>query len=51
VDTNVNPDQVDYPVPANEDAVSSIRLMLSYIVKTILEAKNNIVETKEKEEK
>jgi small subunit ribosomal protein S2 len=49
VDTNVNPDQVDYPVPANEDAVSSIRLMLSYIVKTILEAKNNIVaEPKEK---
>ncbi len=31
VDTNVNPDKIDFPIPANDDAVSSIRLMLGYI--------------------
>ncbi|MGB9883551.1 MAG: 30S ribosomal protein S2 [Microgenomates group bacterium] len=34
VDTNVNPDQVDYPIPANDDSVSSIE----YIVKEIVSA-------------
>lgn len=38
-DTNVNPVDVDFPIPANEDAVSSLKLMLSYAVKTVLEAK------------
>jgi len=36
VDTNVNPSLVDYPIPANEDAVSSLRLMLGYIVKAVI---------------
>ncbi len=30
VDTNVNPENVDYPIPANDDAVSSIKLILEY---------------------
>lgn len=37
-DTNVNPMTVDYPIPANDDAISSLRLILSYIYKTIKEA-------------
>lgn len=36
-DTNVDPTKVDYPIPANDDAISSIRLMLSYICKGIIE--------------
>jgi small subunit ribosomal protein S2 len=36
-DTNVDPTIVDYPVPANDDAISSVRLMLSYFCKAILE--------------
>ena len=28
VDTNVNPDIVDYPIPANDDAISAV----SYII-------------------
>jgi len=51
VDTNVNPELVDYPIPANEDAVSSIRLMLAHMVKAILEGKNKISMEKEIEEK
>jgi small subunit ribosomal protein S2 len=37
VDTNNNPVEVDYPIPANDDAVSSVRLILAYICKVIIE--------------
>ncbi len=36
VDTNVNPERVDYPIPANDDATSSVKLMLEYIGATIV---------------
>jgi small subunit ribosomal protein S2 len=39
VDTNVDPTKVDFPIPANEDAVSSLKLMISYIVKAVLDGK------------
>jgi small subunit ribosomal protein S2 len=38
-DTNVNPANIDYPIPANEDAVSSLRLMIGYVAKAILTGK------------
>lgn len=37
VDTNCNPAVVDYPIPANDDAISSVRLILAYICKALLE--------------
>ncbi|MFA5994313.1 MAG: 30S ribosomal protein S2 [Parcubacteria group bacterium] len=39
VDTNVNPGNIDYPIPANEDAISSLRLMIGYVVKAVLAGK------------
>ncbi len=39
VDTNTNPSDIDYPIPANEDAISSLKLMLGYVGKAILEGK------------
>jgi small subunit ribosomal protein S2 len=36
-DTNNDPTQVEYPIPANDDAISSIRLILSYICKILKE--------------
>lgn len=39
VDTNVNPSSIDYPIPANEDAVSSLRLMIAYVAKAVLAGK------------
>jgi small subunit ribosomal protein S2 len=36
VDTNVNPALANYPIPANDDAISSVRLMLGYICKALL---------------
>lgn len=43
VDTNVNPEEIDFPIPANEDAVSSLKLMLAYLVKAVMDAKKRVV--------
>ncbi len=32
VDTNADPDIIDYPIPANDDAVGSIKLIVGYII-------------------
>lgn len=40
VDTNTDPSRVDYPIPANDDALSSLRLLFAYLGKSILVAKN-----------
>jgi len=39
VDTNCDPDLVDYPIPANDDASSSIDLITGIIANAILEGK------------
>jgi small subunit ribosomal protein S2 len=39
VDTNVNPDIVDYPIPANDDAISSVRYIIDRVREVILNAK------------
>lgn len=41
-DTNTDPSLVDYPIPANDDAISSLRIILACICKSILEAKPDI---------
>ena len=40
VDTNVNPDIVDYPIPANDDAISSVRYIIDKVKETIINSKN-----------
>lgn len=50
VDTNVNPEKIDYPIPANEDAVSSLKLLTAYIVKAVLDGKAGMKIITEKEE-
>lgn len=37
-DTNTNPSKVDFPIPANDDAISSLKLIVSYICKGVKEA-------------
>lgn len=39
VDTNSNPQQIDYPIPANDDAIRAIRLVCSKIADSVLEGK------------
>lgn len=41
VDTNCDPDLIDYPIPSNDDAVKSIELITMVIADAIIEAKNN----------
>lgn len=36
-DTNTNPSDIDYPIPANDDAISSLKLILTYAYKAIVE--------------
>lgn len=40
VDTNCDPDEVDYPIPGNDDAIRSIKLITSKIVDAILEGRS-----------
>ncbi len=52
VDTNCNPNEIDYPVPSNDDAIRAIRLICSKIADAVLEGKSQVVvpvieETKE----
>ncbi len=39
VDTNADPDLVDIPIPANDDAIRAIRLLTSRIADAVLEGK------------
>ena len=41
-DTNVNPDEVNYPIPANDDATKTIQLILDSIEDALVAAKKNI---------
>lgn len=41
VDTNINPDMADYPIPANDDAISSVKYILEKVKESIIEAKQS----------
>ena len=42
VDTNADPNVVDYPIPANDDAVGSLQLIIGYIMDAWAEGRNQI---------
>ena len=48
LDTNSNPDGIDYPIPGNDDARRSIDLYCSLIKETINNAKNEAPKVDEK---
>ncbi len=39
VDTNVNPDLVQYPIPANDDAIRSVEMISDLIAQTIIQSR------------
>ncbi|RLD31265.1 MAG: 30S ribosomal protein S2 [Bacteroidetes bacterium] len=49
VDTNSDPREVDFPIPANDDAAKSITLIVDYIVAAVQEGLNERKMEKEKE--
>lgn len=48
-DTNVNPEIVDYPIPGNDDALTSIKYLTEQIVEAYVEGRKK-AETKDKTE-
>ncbi len=38
VDTNCNPDPIDYPIPGNDDAVRAVKLIINCFADTIIKA-------------
>ena len=48
VDTNSNPDVVDFPIPGNDDASSSIEKIISIMTEAIAEGLNERKAEKEK---
>jgi small subunit ribosomal protein S2 len=40
-DTNVDPSLIDYPIPANDDAITSVRYILEKVKQVILSSKPN----------
>ena len=47
VDTNTNPDLIDYPIPANDDASKSIGIILKHMIEAIQEGMNERMLDKE----
>ena len=54
VDSNTDPSNIDFPIPANDDSIRTIQLIMTIIADTVLEAKadkksnNNIDDNKTK---
>ena len=40
VDTNCNPDEIDYPIPANDDAIRAVKLLTSKMADAAIEGTN-----------
>lgn len=49
VDTNADPTVIDYPIPANDDAVGSIKLITSYIMDGWIEGRKLAKDTKDED--
>ena len=42
VDTNCDPDEIDYVIPGNDDAIRAVKLLTSIIASAVVEAKEGI---------
>lgn len=51
VDTNNDPDEMDYIIPANDDAIRAIKLILSIMANACIEAQGGLVDTAVEDEK
>jgi len=47
IDTNCDPDKIDYPIPGNDDALKSIRLITSLIASAVIDARKSYQEVLE----
>lgn len=49
VDTNANPDGIDYVIPANDDAIKGVKLLLEYFTQAVAEGAGASKEVKKEE--
>jgi small subunit ribosomal protein S2 len=49
VDTNCDPDPIDYVIPANDDAVKTVELIINYLANAIVEGEAKAKEVKAQE--
>ena len=50
VDTNCDPDDVDYVIPANDDAIRSLKLIIAKMADALIEGAGGVVENDQVEE-
>ena len=50
VDTNCDPDPIDLPIPGNDDAIRSIRLICSVLAEAVIEGRGDALEGAQVEE-
>jgi small subunit ribosomal protein S2 len=50
IDTNADPDEVDYPMPGNDDAIRSIKLLTSIVAEAVIAGREIAHPTTEKSE-
>ncbi|HZL07820.1 MAG TPA: 30S ribosomal protein S2 [Candidatus Dormibacteraeota bacterium] len=51
VDTNADPSQVDYPIPANDDAIKTIQLIMDYVKSAIETGKASVKKSDKADDK
>ena len=48
VDTNCNPEEIDYVIPGNDDAIRAVKLISSVVADAVLEGKKSTIEKETK---
>jgi len=51
IDTNCNPEEVDYPIPANDDTIRAVKLITARLVDGILEGRKEAIKPIKKSKK
>jgi small subunit ribosomal protein S2 len=49
VDTNCDPNVIDYPIPGNDDAIRAIRMFTTLVAQTVLDARATALEGHDQE--
>jgi small subunit ribosomal protein S2 len=49
VDTNCDPNVIDYPIPGNDDAIRALRLFAGLVADTVIEARSTALEGRDQE--
>jgi len=49
VDTNCDPNVIDFPIPGNDDAIRALRLFAGLVADTVIEARSTALEGRDQE--